>query len=103
MGFAIQRTTPPLRLAKSRLTAVARLHSACGRLSLALLDSSPSGEPRREKKMSERYEIRRGGVTVCRSGLERCGYSEKLLRQIIAAGYGYYVDGKRAKKGAQSA
>ncbi len=53
--------------------------------------------------MSERYEIRRGGVTVCRCCQVRCGYSEKLLRQIIAAGYGYYVDGKRAKKGAQSA
>lgn len=53
--------------------------------------------------MKERYEIRRGGVTVCRSGLERCGYSEKQLREMIAVGYGYYVDGKRAKKGAQSA
>lgn len=55
-----------------------------------------------KKRMKERYEIRRGGVTACRSGLERCGYSEKQLRGIIAVGYGYYVDGKRAKKGAQS-
>lgn len=53
--------------------------------------------------MKERYEIRRGGLTVCQSSLERCGYSKKLLREMIAAGYGYYVDGKRAKKGAQSA
>ena len=37
----------PLRLAKSRLTAVARLHGACGRTSQPLrAASSPIGEPR---------------------------------------------------------
>ena len=46
--FTIQRTTPPLRLAKSRLTAVARLHGACGRTSQPLrAASSPIGEPRK--------------------------------------------------------
>ena len=42
-----QPGTPPLRLAKSRLTAVARLHSACASLSQPLrAASSSTGEPR---------------------------------------------------------
>ena len=44
--FPIQPTAPPLRLAKSRLTAVARLHGACASLSQPLrAASSPIGEP----------------------------------------------------------
>ena len=40
----------PLRLAKSRLAAVARLHGACASLSQAVRPaSSPIGEPRRRK------------------------------------------------------
>ena len=45
-GMSAYRETP-LRLAKSRLTAVARLHSACGHLSQPVrAASSPIGEPR---------------------------------------------------------
>lgn len=43
------------------------------------------------------YEIRRAGETVCVSSLERCGYRPEVLRWILNSGYGYYVDGKRAK------
>lgn len=40
------------------------------------------------------YEIRRNGEKVCRSSIPRCGYSEKTLKDMIAAGYRYYADGK---------
>ena len=57
LAVTIQRTAPPLRLAKSRLTAVARLHGACASLSQPLrAASSPIGEPRR------RYEFARGFI-----------------------------------------
>lgn len=45
------------------------------------------------------YEIKRGGVTVCRSEtLVRCGYTEKQLKGMLADGYRYYVDGKSVRK-----
>lgn len=44
------------------------------------------------------YEIRRDGVTVCSSTMPRCGYSAKTIREMIAAGYRYYADGKMQKK-----
>lgn len=43
------------------------------------------------------YEIRRGRETVCVSSLEKCGYKPEVLRGILSSGYGYYVNGKRAK------
>ena len=43
------------------------------------------------------YEIRRGRETVCVSSLEKCGYKPEVLRGIQSSGYGYYVNGKRAK------
>ena len=46
----------------------------------------------------EKYEIRRDGVTVCSSNIPRCGYGIKLLREMVAIGYRYYVDGKMQKK-----
>ena len=47
----------------------------------------------------EMYEIKRGGVTVCRSEtLVRCGYTEKQLKGMLADGYRYYVDGKPVRK-----
>lgn len=47
---------------------------------------------------SNAYEIRRDGETVCCSSFPRCGYSAKLLREMIAAGYRYYVAGKLQRK-----
>lgn len=44
------------------------------------------------------YEIRRDGSTVCRSSIPRCGYPAKLLREMIAAGFRYYVDGKLQRR-----
>lgn len=46
----------------------------------------------------QKYEIRRDGSTVCASSLPMCGYPAKLLREMIAAGYRYYVDGKLQRK-----
>ena len=45
-----QRTTPPLRLAKSRLAAVARLHGACASLSQAV---RPASSPFRGARKTE--------------------------------------------------
>lgn len=45
-----------------------------------------------------KYEIRRGGETVCVSSLPMCGYDLKRLRGILADGYKYYVDGKLQRK-----
>lgn len=44
------------------------------------------------------YEIRKGGVTCCRSYLENCGYSTQTLREMLAAGFELYIDGKKAKR-----
>lgn len=44
------------------------------------------------------YEIRRDGETVCRSSLPRCGYPVKLLKDMIASGFRYYVAGKLMRK-----
>lgn len=45
-----------------------------------------------------RYEIRLNGETVCASSLPMCGYPMKRLREIMANGYRYYVDGKMVRK-----
>lgn len=44
------------------------------------------------------YEIRMGGETVCYSSLPRLGYTAKRLREILAAGFKYYVGGKIQRK-----
>lgn len=44
------------------------------------------------------YEIRLDGSPVCRSSLPRCGYPVKLLRDMIAAGYRYYIGGKLQRR-----
>lgn len=47
---------------------------------------------------NECFEIRRDGDTVCVSSVPRCGYSAKLLREMMADGYRYYVNGKLQRK-----
>ncbi len=44
------------------------------------------------------YEIRKDGVNVCTSAIPLCGYTQKMLRQIVAAGYRYCVNGKIQRK-----
>lgn len=44
------------------------------------------------------YEIRRDGETVCRSSLPRCGYCAQRLKEMIASGYRYYIDGKLQRR-----
>lgn len=48
--------------------------------------------------MPDKYEIRLNGETVCVSSVPKCGYSGKLLREMVAAGYRYYVNGKMERK-----
>ena len=49
-------------------------------------------------KNQTRYEIRLGGETKCASSLPCCGYPVKTLRQMMADGYQYVVDGKTVRK-----
>ena len=44
------------------------------------------------------YEIRRNGEKVCVSSLPCCGYPVRMLRDMLAAGYQYFVDGKVIRK-----
>lgn len=44
------------------------------------------------------YEIRKDGVVYATSALPLCGYSRNLLRQIVADGYRYCVNGKIQRK-----
>lgn len=48
--------------------------------------------------MPKQYEIRRDGEVVCASSLPMCGYTPKRLREMLAAGYRYYVNGKLERK-----
>ena len=50
----------------------------------------------KEKKMI--YEIRRGGETMEHSSVPMLGKTVKQLRQMVADGYRYYVDGKLQRR-----
>lgn len=43
------------------------------------------------------YEIRRAGVTLCRSTKADLGYGPKILKDMERAGLHLYCDGKRKK------
>lgn len=45
-----------------------------------------------------KYEIRRNGETVCVSSMPYYGYPAKTVRDMMAAGYQYAVDGKAVRK-----
>lgn len=47
--------------------------------------------------MEHLYCILRGDVVLCRSSLPYCGYQPKTVRQMIADGHRYLVDGKERK------
>lgn len=49
----------------------------------------------KEKKV---YEIRRGGETMEHSSVPMLGKTVKQLRQMVADGYRYYVDGKMKRR-----
>ena len=42
------------------------------------------------------YTIRKNGVDVVQSNLPGCGYSTQQLKELAAAGYELYKDGKKA-------
>lgn len=56
-----------------------------------------------DKSMTEagavKYEIRKDGVVCCSSFLPLCGYSPQLIKQMQAAGFELYADGKKVKRG----
>ena len=43
------------------------------------------------------YEIRKDGVVCCHSYLENCGYSSQTIKEMQAAGFELYADGKKVK------
>lgn len=47
--------------------------------------------------MAHEYKIIRGDVVLCRSSLPYCDYQPKQVRQMIADGHRYLVDGKERK------
>lgn len=47
--------------------------------------------------MEHEYCILRGNVVLCRSSLPYCGYPPKQVRQMIADGHRYTVDGKEKR------
>jgi len=61
-------------------------------------DKFYTGEITMEKNEEFLYEIRREGRIMCTSPLPMCGYDRSKLREILAAGYRYYVNGKMQKK-----
>lgn len=44
------------------------------------------------------YEIRKGGEIYASSHLENLGYTPQRLKEMQAAGYELYVNGKKAAK-----
>lgn len=46
-----------------------------------------------------KYTIRKGGKVIVASSCPACGYSTEELKQLRAAGYELYEDGKRVKRG----
>ena len=47
--------------------------------------------------MEHEYCILRGNVVLCRSSVPWCGYAPKQVRQMVADGYRYTIDGKERK------
>lgn len=43
------------------------------------------------------YEIRKDGVVCCASSLPYCGYSPQIIKEMQAAGFELYADGKKVK------
>lgn len=44
------------------------------------------------------YTIRKDGVICVESSLPACGYSAQELKELAAAGYELYKDGKKVKR-----
>lgn len=44
------------------------------------------------------YTIRKNGVDVVESDIPGCGYSTQQLKELAAAGYELYKDGKKARR-----
>lgn len=43
------------------------------------------------------YTLRKGGIICVSSSIPGCGYSTQELKELRAAGYALYIDGKRQK------
>ncbi len=44
------------------------------------------------------YTLRKNGLVCVTSSIPGCGYSTQELKELHAAGYVLYVDGKKAKR-----
>lgn len=52
----------------------------------------------KETSGAVRYEIRKNGVVCCASYLPLCGYTPQTIKEMRAAGFELYADGKKVKK-----
>lgn len=44
------------------------------------------------------YEIRKDGIVIAQSYLPLCGYSPQEIKNLQAAGFELYADGKKVKR-----
>ena len=44
------------------------------------------------------YTLRKDGVICCQSSLPGCGYSPAMLKELQAAGFELYEDGRKVKR-----
>lgn len=56
-------------------------------------------EPKAQPGGGHVYTLEKDGVVCCRSSLPGCGYSTEMLKELRAAGFELYEDGRKVKKG----
>lgn len=44
------------------------------------------------------YSLRKDGIICCQSTILNCGYNAETMKELRAAGYELYIDGKKAKR-----
>lgn len=56
-------------------------------------------EPKAQPCGGHVYTLEKDGVVCCTSSLPDCGYSSEMLKELRAAGFELYEDGRKVKKG----
>ena len=56
-------------------------------------------EPKAQPAAGHVFTLEKDGVVCCTSSLPDCGYSSEMLKELRAAGFELYQDGKKVKRG----
>ena len=56
-------------------------------------------EPKAQPCGGHVYTLEKDCVVCCTSSLPDCGYSTEMLKELRAAGFELYEDGRKVKKG----